>query len=59
MADSPTGRFEVERVAGGTYIAKAHPEFVLGAGAGGLLDLGNPQVWISRRRVCHHMLIFI
>eukprot|EP01043_Picozoa_sp_COSAG02_P030429 COSAG02_NODE_1942_length_10310_cov_15.313877_4_plen_812_part_00 len=37
--------FEPERVATGTYIAKAHPEFVLAGGGDGLLDLGSPTAW--------------
>ncbi|HPY78059.1 MAG TPA: alpha-galactosidase, partial [Anaerohalosphaeraceae bacterium] len=37
--------FEPERVAGGTYIAQNHPEFVISPGndGSGLVDLGNPQ----------------
>ncbi len=35
--------FEPERVAGGTYIAKAHPEWVIGGAGGGLFNLGIPE----------------
>ncbi len=34
--------FEPERVAGGTYLAKEHPEWVIGGSHGGLLNLGIP-----------------
>ncbi|MBM3999989.1 MAG: alpha-galactosidase [Planctomycetes bacterium] len=37
--------FEPERVAGGTWIATEHPEWVLGGGDGGLLNLGDPAAW--------------
>jgi alpha-galactosidase len=37
--------FEPERVHPGTWLAKEHPEWVLGGANGGLLNLGNPQVW--------------
>ncbi|MCY2995379.1 MAG: NPCBM/NEW2 domain-containing protein [Planctomycetota bacterium] len=35
--------FEPERVAGGTYLAKEHPEWVLGGSGGGLFNLGIPE----------------
>ncbi|MCU0960719.1 MAG: NPCBM/NEW2 domain-containing protein [Pirellulaceae bacterium] len=35
--------FEPERVARGTYIAKEHPEWVIGGSGGGLLNLGMPE----------------
>ncbi|MEI6390322.1 MAG: NPCBM/NEW2 domain-containing protein [Verrucomicrobiota bacterium] len=35
--------FEPERVAPGTYIAKEHPEWVIGGTAGGLYNLGIPE----------------
>ena len=35
--------FEPERVAGGTYIAKEHPEWVIGGSGGGLYNLGVPE----------------
>jgi alpha-galactosidase len=35
--------FEPERVAGGTYIAKEHPEWVIGGTSGGLYNLGIPE----------------
>ncbi|MCX7424026.1 MAG: NPCBM/NEW2 domain-containing protein [Planctomycetia bacterium] len=35
--------FEPERVAGGTYIAKEHPEWVIGGTGGGLYNLGIPE----------------
>ena len=37
--------FEPERVAGGTWLAAEHPEWVLGGTDGGLLNLGNPEAW--------------
>ncbi len=37
--------FEPERVAGGTWLATEHPEWILGDGAGGLLNLGNREAW--------------
>jgi alpha-galactosidase len=37
--------FEPERVAEDTWLAKEHPEWVLGGAKGGLLDLGNPDAW--------------
>lgn len=36
--------FEPERVAGGTWLATEHPEWILGKD-GGLLNLGNPEAW--------------
>ena len=33
--------FEPERVAGGTWLAKEHPDWILGGAQGGLLNLGN------------------
>ena len=35
--------FEPERVAAGTFLAAKHPDWVIGGGKGGLLDLGNDQ----------------
>lgn len=35
--------FEPERVAPGTWLAKNHPEWILGGEKGGLLNLGNQQ----------------
>ena len=35
--------FEPERVASGTYIAKEHPEWVIGGASGGLYNLGIPE----------------
>jgi alpha-galactosidase len=35
--------FEPERVAGGTWLAENHPEWILGGKGGGLLNLGNPD----------------
>jgi alpha-galactosidase len=35
--------FEPERVAGGTYITKEHPEWVLGGSGDGLYNLGIPE----------------
>ena len=35
--------FEPERVASGTYIAKEHPEWVIGGAGGGLYNLGIPE----------------
>jgi alpha-galactosidase len=37
--------FEPERVAPDTWLAKNHPEWVLGGAGGGLLNLGNPEAW--------------
>jgi len=37
--------FEPERVTPGTWLAKNHPEWVLGGANGGLLNLGNPEAW--------------
>ena len=34
--------FEPERVTAGTWLAKNHPEWILGGSNGGLLNLGNP-----------------
>ncbi|MEW6072221.1 MAG: alpha-galactosidase [Planctomycetota bacterium] len=36
--------FEPERVAAGTWLAESHPEWVLGGGGGGLLDIGDEGV---------------
>ena len=35
--------FEPERVVGGTYLAKEHPEWVIGGASGGLYNLGIPE----------------
>lgn len=35
--------FEPERVAAGTYLAKAHPDWVIGGAKGGLYNLGNDE----------------
>ena len=35
--------FEPERVASGTYLAKEHPEWVIGGTGGGLFNLGLPE----------------
>jgi alpha-galactosidase len=37
--------FEPERVYPGTWLAKNHPEWILGGKQGGLLNLGNPDAW--------------
>jgi alpha-galactosidase len=37
--------FEPERVAADTWLSKNHPEWILGGAQGGLLNLGNPDVW--------------
>ena len=37
--------FEPERVAEGTWLKVNHPEWVLGGGKSGLLNLGNPEAW--------------
>ena len=37
--------FEPERVAEGTWIKLNHPDWVLGSGKAGLLNLGNPEAW--------------
>ena len=37
--------FEPERVAGGTWLAETHPDWVLGGPKGGLLNLGNPEAF--------------
>jgi len=37
--------FEPERVAADTWLARNHPEWILGGKDGGLLDLGNPEAW--------------
>ena len=41
--------FEPERVTAGTWLTKNHPEWVLGGGKGGLLNLGNDAVreWLT------------
>jgi len=41
--------FEPERVAGGTWLAEQHPEWILGGKKGGLLNLGNPEArkWLT------------
>ncbi len=35
--------FEPERVTGGTWLTKNHPEWIRGGAGGGLLDLGNDE----------------
>jgi alpha-galactosidase len=37
--------FEPERVAEGTWIKLNYPDWVLGGGKAGLLNLGNPEAW--------------
>ncbi len=37
--------FEPERVAGETWLAAEHPEWILGGSGGGLLNLGNREAW--------------
>ncbi|MCL2709778.1 MAG: alpha-galactosidase [Planctomycetaceae bacterium] len=37
--------FEPERVTEGTWLKVNHPEWVLGDGYSGLLNLGNPEAW--------------
>ena len=37
--------FEPERVAAGTWLATAHPQWVLGGSGGGLLNLGHAPAW--------------
>jgi alpha-galactosidase len=41
--------FEPERVSADTWLAKNHPEWVLGGGKGGLLNLGNEEArkWLT------------
>ncbi len=41
--------FEPERVTAGTWLAKHHPEWVLGGAQGGLLNLGNDaaRAWLT------------
>ncbi|MBI4586449.1 MAG: alpha-galactosidase [Planctomycetes bacterium] len=41
--------FEPERVAAETWLAKNHPEWILGGSKGGLLNLGDPAVrqWLT------------
>ena len=41
--------FEPERVAGGTFLAEKHPDWVLGGKQGGLLNLGNSAArqWLT------------
>ncbi len=41
--------FEPERVTAGTWLAKTHPEWILGGAEGGLLDLGNDEArqWLT------------
>ncbi len=41
--------FEPERVAGGTWLAQNHPEWILGGANGGLLNLGNRDAreWLT------------
>jgi len=44
--------FEPERVHADTWLAEKHPEWILGGGQGGLLDLGNPE---ARRWLTDHI----
>ncbi|HRY47373.1 MAG TPA: alpha-galactosidase, partial [Candidatus Paceibacterota bacterium] len=44
--------FEPERVTAGTWLAQNHPEWVLGGGKGGLLNLGNDE---ARRWLIEHV----
>jgi alpha-galactosidase len=37
--------FEPERVTAGSWLARNHPEWVIGGKSGGLLNLGNPEAW--------------
>jgi alpha-galactosidase len=37
--------FEPERVTAGSWLARNHPEWVLGGASGGLLNLGDPEAW--------------
>ena len=37
--------FEPERVTDGTWLKENHPEWILGSGGTGLLNLGNPDAW--------------
>lgn len=41
--------FEPERVTAGTWLAENHPEWILGGGGGGLLNLGLPEAraWLT------------
>jgi alpha-galactosidase len=36
---------EPERVTAGSWLARNHPEWVIGGSNGGLLNLGNPEAW--------------
>jgi alpha-galactosidase len=44
--------FEPERVTAGTWLAKTHPEWILGGEKGGLLNLGNEE---ARRWLVEHV----
>jgi len=44
--------FEPERVTAGTWLAKNHPEWILGGAKGGLLNLGNDE---ARRWLTDHI----
>jgi len=44
--------FEPERVASDTWLARTHPEWILGGASGGLLDLGNAH---ARRWLTDHV----
>ncbi|MFO0833617.1 MAG: alpha-galactosidase [Phycisphaerales bacterium] len=37
--------FEPERCAGGTWLTRNHPEWVIGGSSGGLVNLGNHEAW--------------
>jgi alpha-galactosidase len=43
--------FEPERVAAGSWLAKNHPEWIIGGEKGGLLNMGNPDArkWVIER----------
>ncbi|MCL5095940.1 MAG: NPCBM/NEW2 domain-containing protein, partial [Candidatus Omnitrophica bacterium] len=43
--------FEPERAASGSWLARHHPEWILGDGTGGLVNLGDPEArkWIMER----------
>ena len=43
--------FEPERVAGGTWLAENHPEWIMGGAGGGILKIGEPECrkWITNR----------
>ena len=43
--------FQPERVAGGTWLAENHPEWIMGGAGGGILKIGEPECrkWITDR----------